>query len=156
MLKFKEYINENAAFYSAKPIDVDSRRLMQIVNALNAELETLTSKPYQNAPIFLNQLRGSLERNGMMLPAEATPHFLNLSAELIYKMGTTGLHLYIVYDTTDDGYVDGYAQIVDQNELRDLLKMDPEEYMGHNEIKQRPSTWYAPRNDDSGEDSEYE
>jgi hypothetical protein len=71
-------------------------------------------------------------------------------------MGTTGLHLYIVYDTTDDGYVDGYAQIVDQNELRDLLKMDPEEYMGHNEIKQRPSTWYAPRNDDSGEDSEYE
>jgi hypothetical protein len=33
--------------------------------------------------------------------------------------------------------------------------MDPSEYMGHNEIKQRPSTWYAPRNDDSGEDSEY-
>jgi hypothetical protein len=97
MLKFKEYLNENAAYYAPKPIEVDTRRLMQTVDSLNAELDVLTTKPYQNAPIFLNQLRGFLEKNGMMLPGEATPHFLNLSAELIYKMGATGLHLYIVY-----------------------------------------------------------
>lgn len=155
MLKFKEYINENAAFYAPNPIEVDSRRLMQIVDSLNAELEVLTTKPYQNAPIFLNQLRGCLEKSGMLLPANATPHFLNLSAELIYVMGTTGYHLYIVYDTSDDGYVDGYAQIVNSEDLKDLLGMDPSEYMGHNEIVQRPSTWYAKRDDDSGDDSEY-
>ena len=155
MLKFKEYINENAAYYSPKPIEVDTRRLMHIVDNLNAELEVLTAKPYQNAPVFLAQLRGCLEKNGMLLPAEATPHFLNLSAELIYKMGTTGLNLYIVYDTTDDGYVDGYAQVVDASDLRDLLGMDPADYMGHDKIKQRPSTWYAKRDDDSGDDSDY-
>lgn len=155
MLKFKEFLNENAAYYAPKPIEVDSRRLLQIADALNAELDVLTAKPYQNAPIFLNQLRGCLEKNGMLLPADATPHFLNLSAELIYAMSTTGYHLYIVYDTTDDGYVDGYAQIVNSKDLKDLLGMDPAEYMGHNEIKQRPSTWYAKRDDDSGDDSEY-
>jgi hypothetical protein len=155
MLKFKEYINENTAYYSPKPIEVDTRRLMNIVDAFNAELDALTAKPYQNAPIFLNQLRGCLEKNGMLLPAEATPHFLHLSAELIYKMGETGLHLYIVYDTTDDGYVDGYAQIVNQSDLKDLLGMDPSNYMGHDTIQQRPSTWYAKRDDDSGDDSDY-
>ena len=155
MLKFKEYLNENDAYYASKPIEVDSRRLMQIVDSLNAELDALTLKPYQNAPIFLNQLRGCLEKSGMMLPAEATPHFLNLSAELVYKMGTTGLHLYIVYDTSDDGYVDGYAQIVNPSDLKDLLGMDPSEYLGHDEIVQRPSTWYAKRDDDSGNTDEY-
>ncbi len=155
MLKFKEYLNENAAYYAPKPIEVDTRRLMQIADSMNAELDVLTAKPYQNAPIFLNQLRGFMEKSGMVLPADATPHFLNLSAELIYAMGTTGYHLYIVYDTTDDGYVDGYAQIVNSEDLRDLLGMDPSEYMGHNQIVQRPSTWYAKRDDDSGDDSEY-
>jgi hypothetical protein len=155
MLKFNQYINENAAYYAPKPIEVDTRRLMNIVDALNAELDVLTAKPYQNAPIFLNQLRGCLDKSGMMLPAEATPHFLNLSAELVYSMGDSGLHLYIVYDTSDDGYVDGYAQIVNSSDLKDLLGMDPADYLGHDEIKQRPSTWYAKRDDDSGNTDEY-
>lgn len=155
MLKFKEYLSENTAYYAPKPIEVDTSRLMNIADALNAELDALTSKPYQNAPIFLNQLRGCLEKSGMMLPAAATPHFLHLSAELVYKMGESGLHLYIVYDTTDDGYVDGYAQIVNQVDLKDLLGMDPEDYLGHEEIPQRPSTWYAKRDDDSGNTDEY-
>jgi hypothetical protein len=155
MLKFNQYINENAAYYAPKPIEVDTRRLMNIVDALNAELDVLTAKPYQNAPIFLNQLRGCLDKSGMMLPAEATPHFLNLGAELVYSMGDSGLHLYIVYDTTDDGYVDGYAQIVNPEDLKDLLGMDPSDYLGHEEIKQRPSTWYAKRDDDSGNTNEY-
>lgn len=155
MLKFKEYLNENAAYYAPNPIEVDARRLTQICTALNAELDALTVKPYQNAPIFLTQLRGCLEKNGMILPAEATPHFLNLGAELIYKMGETEYHLYIVYDTTDDGYVDGYAQVVDQDDLADLLGMDPSDYLGHDTIQQRPSTWYAKRDDDSGNSDEY-
>lgn len=151
MLKFKEFINEA----TSNVIEVDARRLEQIKDAMNAELETLTNKPYQNAPIFLNQLRGCLEKNGMLLPASATPQFLNLDAEIVYAMGSTGLHLYIVYNTNDDGYVDGYAQIVDAEDLKDLIGMDPSDYLDHNPIKQRPSTWYAPREDDSGDDSDY-
>lgn len=152
MLKFKEFLNEA----TSNVIEVDARRLSQIKDAFNAELEVLTAKPYQNAPIFLNQLRGCLEKNGMLLPASATPHFLNLDAEIVYAMGSTGLHLYIVYNTNDDGYVDGYAQVVDASELSDLKGMNPEDYLDHDPIKQRPSTWYAPREDDSGDDSDYE
>jgi hypothetical protein len=152
MLKFKEFLTEA----TSNVIEVDTRRLEHIKDAMNAELETLTVKPYQNAPVFLNQLRGCLEKNGMLLPASATPHFLNLDAEIVYQMGDSGLHFYIVYNTNEDGYVDGYAQVVDASELRDLLGMDPQDYLGHDPIKQRPSTWYAPREDDSGDDSDYE
>lgn len=151
MLKFKEFLNEA----TSNVIEVDNRRLEHIKDNMNAELERLTAKPYQNAPIFLNQLRGCLEKNGMLLPASATPQFLNLDAEIVYQMGTSGLNLYIVYNTNEDGYVDGYAQVVDSDELEDLLGMNPSDYLDHDPIKQRPSTWYAPREDDSGDDSDY-
>jgi hypothetical protein len=154
MLKFNEFLKEE--HYDVNVIDIDSRMLEVNKDSINSELDKLTEKPYQNAPIFLAQLRGCLERHAMLLPQEATANFLNLGAELVYPLGETPFYLYIVFDTSDDGFVDGYAQIVNQEDLQDLLGMDQAEYMGHNEIKQRPSTWYAPRNDDSGEDSEYE
>ena len=61
-----------------------------------------------------------------------------------------------MYDTNEDGFVDGYAQIVSDDELQDLLSMDSEDILGdREEIEFRPSTWYAKRNDDSGDTSEY-
>ena len=153
MLKFKDFLNEQT---EADVIEVDSRHLEQNKDAINAELDVLTEKPYQNAPIFLNQLRGCLERYGMMLPAEATPHFMNLSAELVYALGETGMNLYVVYDTGEDAFVDGYAQIVSSDELDDLLQMDSNELLGSRDpITMRPSTWYAKRDDDSGNSDEY-
>jgi hypothetical protein len=92
----------------------------------------------------------------MPLPQSATNNFLDLGAELVYMLGETDYHLYVVYDTNEDGFVDGYAQVVSNDELQDLLNMDSEEVFGdREEITMRPSTWYAKRDDDSGNTSEY-
>ena len=165
MLKFAEFLKEAAD--DVLEID-DARRLMNNKDTINSDLDVLTSRPYQNAPIFLVQLRGVLERYGINLPQSATANFLDLSAELVYALSSassampagedtpklTDQSLYIVFDTNDDGYVDGYAQIVDKGELKDLLGMDPTEYLDHNPI---PKQWIPParRDDDSGNTSEY-
>ena len=153
MLRFNEYLKES----TEEVMDVDNQLVMQNMEALNGDLDELTSKPYQNAPILLSQLRGTLERYGIVLPASATPHFLNLSAELVYTLGDTDHHMYIVYDTNDDGYVDGYAQIVSNEELKDLAGMDKNEIVNsdRNLIAVRHSDWYRKRDDDAGNSNEY-
>lgn len=156
MLKFKEYLNEELDSGPVK-IDVDSSYLENNVEALNNDFDRLTEKPYQNAPIFLNQLRGTLERYGMMIPAASTKHFLNLEAELVFNLGETDKFLYVVYNTNDDGYVDGYAQVVNREELSDLMNMNVDDILNSDRgpIKLRPSTWYAKRDDDAGNSDEY-
>jgi len=164
ILSFKEYIIEST---EDEVINIDGNFLTNNIDKLNSELDVLTQRPYQNAPIFLVQLRGTLERYGIQLPQKAVNHFLNLSSELVYGLNTThdaslkldaiqeiNYHLYIVFDTNDDGYVDGYAQIVDENELNDLLEMTPEDYLKHNPL---PKPWIPParKDDDSGNDAEY-
>ena len=152
MQTFNQFLSEE---YS-DVIQVDSRNIEQNMDDINAELDKLTEKPYQNAPLFLTQLRGFTERYGFPLPQSATNNFLDLGAELVYILGTSPYNLYIVYDTNEDGFVDGYAQIVSDDELQDLLSMDSEDILGdREEIEFRPSTWYAKRNDDSGDTSEY-
>jgi hypothetical protein len=153
MLKFNEFLNEQ--FDQVLP--VDERHLEHNIDAINMELDRLTEKPYQNAPIFLAQLRGALERYAVLIPQEATKHFLNLGAELAYKLGDLEQYLYIVFDTNEDSFVDGYAQIVTSEELDDLFDMDSREILGmdRNPIDIRPSTWYARRDDDSGNSDEY-
>ena len=153
MLKFNEYIKEQFD----EMLDVDARNVEQNAESINADLDALTEKPYQNAPIFLNQLRGTLERYGIFLPASATPQFLDLGAELVYLLGESNLHLYVVYDTNDEGFVDGYAQIVSAEELKDLMSADSEDLLDKedDEIEMRPSTWYAKRDDDAGNTDEY-
>ena len=152
MLKFNEFLNEEFG----ELITVDARYLEQNMDAINVELDALTEKPYQNAPIFLAQLRGITEKYGMPLPQSATNNFLDLGAELVYMLGETDYHLYVVYDTGEDGFVDGYAQVVTNDELQDLLNMDSEEVLGdREEITMRPSTWYAKRDDDAGNTDEY-
>ena len=152
MKKFKSFIKEDAA---GQIENIDDRRLENNLGAINNYLDQLTAKPYQNAPIFLTQLRGALERYGIQLPQEATVQFLDLGSELVYALGDSGLHLYIVYDTNDaDSFVDGYAQIVSEDELNDLMDMDLTS-VDREPIRMRPSTWYAKRDDDSGNTSEY-
>lgn len=156
MLKFKEYLKEDLDSAPVH-IDVDDRYLENNAEALNNEFDRLTEKPYQNAPIFLNQLRGTLERYGMMIPAVSTKHFLNLEAELVFTLGKTDRFLYVVYNTNDDGYVDGYVQVVNREELNDLMKMDVDDLVNseRDAIKMRASTWYAKRDDDAGNSDEY-
>ena len=153
MKKFNQFITEE----TSAAVEVDSTWLDNNSQTLNAELDTLTDKPYQNAPIMLAQLRGVLERYGMVLPQSATQEFLNLSAELVYSLGESNKNLYIVYDTNEDGFVDGYAQIVTDDELDDLMSMEMEELVGSDRdpIQMRPSTWYAGREDDGGNTDEY-
>jgi hypothetical protein len=153
MLKFNEFLKEE--FDQVLP--VDEKHVESNIEAINVELDKLTEKPYQNAPIFLTQLRGALERYAVMIPQEATKNFLNLGAELAYKLGELDQYLYIVFDTNDDGFVDGYAQIVSSDELDDLYDMDTSEIldMDRDPITMRPSTWYAKRDDDAGNSDEY-
>ncbi len=150
MLKFNEFLKEE----NEDVIDTDVQHLEQNLESLNSELDTLTAKPYQNAPLMLSQLRGVLERYGMNLPQEATPNFLNLSAELVYTLGDSGKYLYIVFDTNEDAYVDGYAQVVDGEELS-MLASSEVLNTDRNLIAIRHSDWYRKRDDDSGDDSEY-
>jgi hypothetical protein len=150
MLKFNEYLKEE----NEDVIETDARRLEENLDALNIELDTLTSKPYQNAPLMLTQMRGVLERYGINLPQQATVNFMNLSAELVYTLGDTDKYLYIVYDTNEDAYVDGYAQVVDGEELSmiassEVLNTD------RNMIGIRHSDWYRKRDDDAGNSDEY-
>lgn len=152
MLKFKQYINEEADDI----IDTDNTRLMENMEAFNDELDALTEKPYQNAPIFLSQLRGVCERYGIQIPQSATTEFLNLGAELVYSLGTSGHFLYIVYDThEEDSFVDGYAQVVTEDELQDLVGMSSEDLVGEREALVIQQNTYRKRDDDSGNDGEY-
>jgi len=153
MIKFSEFLTEA----TDGVVEVDSNWLSNNVDSLNADLDALTEKPYQNAPIMLAQLRGTLERYGMLLPQNVTPQFMNLSAEVAYALGDSEYNLYAVYDTNEDGFVDGYAQVVTDDELSDLMNMDSSEVLNTDRemIKMRSSTWYASREDDGGNTAEY-
>lgn len=152
MLKFNEFLKEE----TEEVIATDDAHLLSNQEALNGELDNLTEKPYQNAPIFLTQLRGVLERYGMNLPQTASPNFMDLSSELAYALGDSGLYLYVVYDTNEDGYVDGYAQVVSGDELGDLARM-PADLLNTNRnlMPIRHSDWYRKRDDDAGNTNEY-
>jgi hypothetical protein len=151
MLKFNEFLNEA----HDEMLEVDARHLLGNLDKINSHLDAVTEKPYQNAPIFLAQLRGVFEVYGILLPASATVNFLNLDAELVYMLSNSEHYLYIIYNTRDDGYVDGYAQIVDNSELQDLIGMDPSDLLQSDPLPQKPWIPPARRDDDSGNNNEY-
>ena len=156
-INMKPTVSDTRIHEETDTIQVDNQHLLNNIEMINQELDVLTSKPYQNAPILLTQLRGCLERLSVLIPASATNHFLNLSAELIYSLGETGHFLYIVYDTNDDGYVDGYAQIVSSDELEDLIDMDEDEILHSDRdmMTNQQVNSYRKRDDDSGNSDEY-
>lgn len=146
MLGFNQYLSEQ---YST--LNVDTNYIDNNFDQINAELDALTEKPYQNAPLFLSQLRGFGDRYGLMLPASVTKDFLNLDAELIYSLGDSGYYYYVVYDTNDDGTVNGYAQLVTDDELSELVNSDSTDLLNVNTMTRKP--WIPParaRDDDSG------
>lgn len=153
MLRFTEFLKEETQ--EVDVLTVDARYLENNLASLNNDLENLTAKPYQKATIFLNQLNGTLQRYGMILPPTASPNFFGASAELVYGLGDTPYFLYIVFNTNDDTFIDGYAQVVTSDELQDLVNMDKAEMFNRAPMALRPTTWYAKKDDDSGNTSEY-
>lgn len=133
----------------------NSHLLDLTLDKLNDEFDLVTEKPYMNSSIFLAQLRGVLERYGIQLPAEANRDFMDLGAELTYILGDTDKYLYIIFDTNDDATVDGYAQVVNADDLADLLALDDDEIFGDREEVKKPWIPPARRDDDSGNTNEY-
>lgn len=157
MQNFKQFINEEHV--DQLHIEVDSKLLENNKDSINADFDRLTSAPYQNAMTFYNQLRGTLERYGMIVPPSATKYFLNFDAELSFTLGDSELNLYVVFNTHKHGKVDGYAQVVNDEELMHLMnseeddsEMEDEDYEDEEEsITQK----YAKRDDDAGNTGEY-
>ena len=120
MQKFKDFINEEYGM-NQDYIEIDSRFLENNKDAINADFDRLTANRYQNSIVFYNQVRGTLERYGMIMPPSATKHFLKFETELSFKLGDSGLFLYVVFNTIKNAYVEGYAQVVDVSELANLM-----------------------------------
>lgn len=166
MQKFKDFINEE---YQTNPlhIEVDSATLQNNKDSMNADFDRLTAAPYQNSIVFYNQLRGTLERYGMIIPPGATRHFLNFDGELSFKLGDSGLYLYVVFNTHKNTKVEGYVQIVDEMELNHLMNSDDEdpreeeeEDYEENEIEDEEDEMgdnenYRKTDDDAGNTGEY-
>lgn len=154
MKKFIDFLNEEAGAYDC--VEPNIELTAERIDELNSKLDVLTAKPYQNAPIFLTQLRAAFEMFGINLPSTATEQFLNLDAEIVYDLPNENRYLYIVYNTREDGFVDGYAQVVDEQELSDLSSMTKEDLFGDDEEEVKfPKYPPARRDDDSGNTSEY-
>lgn len=160
MQKFIEFINEESE--DMLHIETDSRMLENNKNSINADLDRLTSAPYQNSIVFYNQLRGTLERYGMLIPPGATKTFLNFDAEMSMTLGDSGLNLYVVFNTDKHGKVDAYAQVVDDEELNNLMdsnedEMDEEEESDDDDDDEYDETVgrYRKTDDDAGNTGEY-
>lgn len=126
MQSFKTFINEEHG--NPMHIETDSNVLMNNKDAMNADFDRLTAMPYQNTIVFYNQLRATLERYGMIIPPGATHHFLKFEGEMSFELNDSGLHLYVVFNTHKNSKVDGYVQIVDEEELQQLMSSeDPRE-----------------------------
>lgn len=169
MQTFKTFINEQNAM-DPMLIQVDSKVLENNKDAINADFDRLTIAPYQNSIIFYNQLRATLERYGMIIPPGATRHFLNFDSELAFKLGDSGLFLYVVFNThKNTSKVEAYAQVVDAEELDSLMNSEDEEDedeveeaekeeedMEEDDMEEQgDNEEYRKRDSDAGDTSEY-
>lgn len=169
MQNFKEFINEGL---NPNFIEVDSRMVENNKDSINADFDRLTAQPYTNTMVLYNQIRGTLERYGMIVPPGAVKHFMNTDGELAFKLGETDLNLYVVFNTHKNSYVDGYVQVVDDAELSHLMSAD-EEDEDEDEVEEEAEEvegedeeddmeemdtmekYRKRRDDDSGDTSEY-
>jgi len=157
MLTFREFLSEEEQL----SIDgVDSKLLQSNFDLINGELDSVTNTTYVNSALFTNAVRGTLERFGILLPKGYEYPMLSSAAESKYELAGTGYYLYMTHNMNDDGYVEGYAQIVDEDDLNDLESMDDDEDDVASVQQPLPSTSAYLRqnrrtNDDSGNDDEY-
>ena len=149
MLKFKEYFVEQE-----ETLDIETPHLDSIADSANAELDALGDRVFQNSAVFINTVRAIAERYGMKIPPSYGVAAMSMSAETVYRLGESGKFLYIVHDTNDEGFVEGYAQVVSEDELSSLTSLDSEDWM-KNEPVMPAKVPYRHREDDSGNDDEY-
>ena len=166
LLNFKEFLNEQEELH----LDVNPEIALSQLDKVNADLDSVTEDPFLNSAIFMNTVRGTLERYGILLPPSYVTPTLSVEAETVYTLGSSDHYIYIVHNQNGDGLIEGYAQIVDESDLNDLVDMkgedEDDEECGCNDPScatchnGNPSpTGYkvlpARRDDDSGNDSEY-
>jgi len=125
MQNFKTFISEkNDDSMESLYIEVDEKTLENNKDMINSYFDRLVATPYTNPVVFYDQVRATLERYGMIVPPHATKHFLNFDAEMVFKLGSSPYFLYVVYNTKPNKRIDGYAQIVDDEELEHLMDDD--------------------------------
>jgi hypothetical protein len=154
MLKFKEFLNESEELH----IDLDVEFMLQHLDNLNDALEAVTENSFPNSAIFMNAVRGTLERFGVILPSNYVMPMLSQEAETVYTLGESNMYLYIVHNL-QDGLVEGYAQVVNQDELDDLMEMNGFESDDEEDVDAAKREWIPPdrrkSSDDSGNTDEY-
>jgi hypothetical protein len=153
---FKQFINEEEHIV----IDVDPEYTIATMEKANEDLDAVTAEPFVNSALFVNAVRGTLERYGVILPAHSNMQQLSMEGEWVYQLGDSGHYVYMVHNLTPEGSVEGYAQIVDQEELDELAELGiPETVEPEPEDRTEPTEWMkypkARRDDDSGNTNEY-
>jgi len=155
MLRFKEFINEETEVQ----LDIDPKLALSNLDKANDDLDKVTDTTYRNSATFVNAVRGTLERFGILLPAESSMAQLSMEGEWVYALGESGMYVYMVHNLNNEGAVEGYATIVNESDLNDLLALKGESDESIPEPDSNPGKlpWYpkARRDDDSGNDNEY-
>ena len=155
MLRFKDYIAEDHTV-EIDLNNVEPSLVLSHLEKANEDLDRVTEEPFVNSALFVNAVRGTLERYGIVLPAHANMQQLSVEAEYVYAIGESGYYVYIVHNLNPDGYVEGYAQVVDSEELEELKDMDDDDFEEEREeTPQQPKYPPARRDDDSGNSNEY-
>jgi hypothetical protein len=159
MLGFKDYLNE----MTHVEIDVQPEAWIHQLDKMNEDLEKVTAQPFLNSALFVNMVRGTLERYGILLPPFNNMQQLSMEAEVVYALGESGHFVYMVHNLDPHGNVEGYAQVVTQDDLDALGSMDAggsdEGYTddGDNTLDaiNRMRRQVRRSNDDSGNNDEY-
>ena len=155
MQSFKQFINEEEEIH----IDVSPDLALSNLGKLNEDLDAVTAEPFVNSALFVNAVRGTLERYGIVLPAHSNMQQLSMEGEFVYVLGESGHYVYMVHNLDPEGAVEGYAQVVDQEELNDLVSLGSIDTVEPESNNKEPSEWMkypkARRDDDSGNSNEY-
>lgn len=151
MLRFKDYIKEEEHI----ELDVNPEFALTQVDKINEDLDAVTANSFVNSALFINAVRGTLERYGIVLPAHSNMQQLALEGETVYALGDSGHYVYMVWDLDENHSVEGYATIANHEELDDLISLDgdEEEPVEVERIPRRLPP--AARDDDSGNTNEY-
>lgn len=119
MRKFKEYITESEEIV----IDTTADLAIASIEKVNDDLDAVTDTTFLNSSLFVNAVRGTLERFGILLPPFSNMQQLAMEGETVYTLGETGYFVYMVHNLDPNGFVEGFASIVDHEDLNDLAHL---------------------------------
>ena len=145
---------------SSIPLSVGDNNNLTMINLenVNGELDKVTEDPFVNSILFVNAVRGTLERFGIVLPPPVNMTMIELESEMVFEIPNTSHYVYMTHNLDLDGHVEGYAQIVTEDELNDLMDLDYDEDDDDVSPNMAPERrWIPParRDDDSGNNNEY-